>query len=701
MVAAQYGTLRWGRSPPENKRKLELERLRTWMERCAMTSGAGWVIQFLKGAAAEVRWTVITGSPLGPGGKFITRRTCMWGREPMEQLSFLGRALPEGDRRVELKSLRTHKRCVTTSVTTAPLLLAKATAWASRCMGPRLRGWKADLSVSPSATVANSRRSGGCREEIRSRRADVLASIGVPDRSAEVPYGTFLPDMFVDALRFNNGAEQLAEAMGHLTASNILEHRVCSIAERGWKRRIVTSPPSYALSAGTTLNKWLLAPLLRERRTRLFLLGKRREAVEAAMTFHKEGHLIVSTDLKAASDMLPLDLVQSVAEGLLLRRPGLPTVWVEALRSLIGRQVLHYPDGSTAILKRGILMGLGPTWPLLSMIHLFWVDLAAERVGTVGARVAARHGTAIGGDDLIATWPPELVRAYEAVVAECHGEFSVGKYFLSRTAGNFTEMSFYVVPRRAVRGRPPIRWARGIPVRGLVDSSVDKTGQAYESMTSDCGRALRARRVIRALKPGVWSAVRKDGVPPCMPRSLAGAGLPPVRGSVMRVSAPFRLRLALGRFLYGSGQDQVPLGPPSWTEARDRVSLLARERAESVLWRETDEGSVLKFSTNPDPRPGRARRVSDWLQNETSLFSQAALFTDEPLAPCAARVTPPTLFASACAKWIRRKVSGGVPKGLALSNNVKTREKLLRRARLNRDRWFANLQVDPQFYYGG
>lgn len=702
-VAAAFRTLpSWG-SPMGNKRQLELQKLALWVVRTGARSGIGFTIGFLKGAAADARLRAITGSKVSDRLRFLLRRMPgMSSKEGLEQLAYLGRSLPEGDELVASRNLVAHRRHLTTPHTTAPRILAFAHQFAERFALRHLGAWEIALPCSPSATLTTSRRSGGCREQARRERPIWLSSLKGEERTSsdahDFPaYGGFLSDEEVELTRYNTGFRDLATAAARLTAAGQLSHRVCTIPERGWKRRIVSAPPGYASVAGGVLNRALLRGLSREPRCRRFLAGDRRLAVEEAMTHHRSGDVIVSTDLTAASDLLPLDLVEAVVRGLIAGWMDIPDVWAEALLSLTGPQTLRYPWGGEANSTRGILMGLGPTWPVLSLIHLIWVDLAALRAGQ-HCREPGWVATAIGGDDLIGSWPPELSASYQRIVRYCGGRFSSGKAFFSEVAGNFTEMTFWVTPAKLRPSGAPIRWAQGIPVKGLVSLSLDLEGEAFESVGSDGGRPERARRVLLAVRPDVWRRCRESGVVPVMPRSLGGAGLPPRRGCVQKVLGPLWLRLALGRFLYGSGSDQVPLGPPSWVSSRDRVALTARSRSEAVLAREVEFG-IITFVKDPDSTP-EDRNVSDWLQNETSLFSQAAIFSDRPLPASNTGIADASRFARLVRRWSKKRLLGGVPNALAIKNGRNNRSVLLARARLNRQRWRIRLLVDPEFYYG-
>jgi hypothetical protein len=698
-VRAAWGALpTWG-TKNGNFGLLRLQSLALWVVRTSHRSGPGFTIAFLKKASSEARLRAVEGAPVGRSLRFLLRSMPgMDSREGLDQISFLGRALPCGDERVASVNLVAHRNVLTSVFRTDPELLRSAHQYAIDFARCNLGKWSDPrIPCSPSATVDFSRRAGGCREYVRQNWQDWAreCSVHVPTLAS---YGGFLSDEEVELTRYNSGSESLVEsAAWKVVLSGVLNHRVCTIPERGWKRRIVSAPPAAASVAGGVLNRALLAGLRKESRTRLFLAGERRAAVEVASRAFREGFSVVSTDLTAATDRLPHDLVRAIVDGLCLGWDGLPGVWSEVLYSLTGPQDLTYPWGQRCRSSRGVLMGLGPSWPIMSIIHLWWVDHAASRLGP-RYRWPAWRGTAIGGDDLVGFWPKELVESYRWMVSSCGGLPSKGKDFTSSFAGNFTEMTFWIIPRNPRTGAT-IRWAGGIPTKGLVSLSLDLEGEAYEAVGYEGGRDLRARRVLRALRPEVWRRCRESGVVPNFPRALGGAGLPPRRGSTARTSGPFWLRLAVGRLLYGAGQDQVPRAPPSWVESRDRVARISRERADRVLDQEIDFGLTV-FTVDPTPVPGKML-VSSWLQNETSLFSASALFGQSPCPASLSGIADAFSYSRSVRAWARKRTKGGVPKNLAIKDRRNNRWALMARLRGNRSRWFVEPTVPPEFYFGG
>lgn len=97
-------------------------------------------------------------------------------------------------------------------------------------------------------------------------------------------------------------------------------------------------------------------------------------------------------------------------------------------------------------------MGLPLTWITLSLFHIYCVSKADQRYHALRksrlTNAQDRH-TAYGrlayricGDDLIALWPPAMIKQYEEVMIEHGAKFSVGKHYVSEKYGVFTEIIF-------------------------------------------------------------------------------------------------------------------------------------------------------------------------------------------------------------------------------------------------------------------
>jgi len=686
--------MRWGERLA-NKRLIELQKLAVWLLTSCCSQGTGATLGWLKRAAAGARDTAITGVPLAPESRYLVRKLLIGdvSRDALDQLAFLGRTLPPGDKVIRSRALVAHRAALTSSPTVAPALRDSARRFATWFARAHIK--KADLveSVfpSPSASADTGRKDGGSREETRRQHIRWISELpeeywSRPNALSFMDYNDFFLPSEVESVRSNQGSVDVARAAAWKTATQPATHRVTCVPERGWKQRIVSAPPAHVAVAGSVLNKALLKAVARYRPASDFLRGDRREAMGNVMQGSRAGQHIVSTDLSAATDRFPLDLVRSVVLGLCDGWIDLPPLWSEALFALTGEQGLAYPWGQEVQSSCGILMGLGPSWPILSVIHAWWAETS---FATVGLNPRFQLNTfCIGGDDLFARWPRDVVESYRLIVTACNGKRSAGKDFLSITGGNFTEISIFVSG-----SNDKWRWSRAIPVKGLVGASISEIGASYESLSSDSGRAAKGRTVIKTLHPDAWKVCRDVGIAPDLPRSLGGAGLPPIRGSLQRIDIPLRQRLALGRFLYGAGQSTVPLGPPSWVEAGDPAVWQARKHAEGRLTGSLELG-LLRYITvdgSLDPKDRRRKLVVDHLADQMSYFARTRVFSETPFPSVATEVVSLRKYSRLVNGWIAKKTKGGVPSRMALTNRVNSRSRLLTRARENRGRWALQL----------
>jgi len=688
----------WG-SRFHNKRLLELQKLARWLVKSCCRQGVGATLAWLKKAAAGCRDAAITGAPLLPGSRFLVRKLLIGcvSKDALDQVAFLGRSLPPGDDRVAARQMIAHRSALTTVRQVDSSLAASARRFASWFAQRHIR--EADLSETvsptPSASRLTTRKAGGAREEVRKRHRNWIANTpsglwARPDALTFLDYREpFLTSSEVDSVRSNQGSVDVARSAAYLTATEELPNRVTCVRERGFKVRIVSAPEGFATISGSCLNKALLRGVSRYGPCSSFLRGDRRKAVEEVCSASRSGDFFVSTDLTAATDRLPLDLVKSVVLGLIDGWKGLPPVWAEALLALTGPQSLSYPWGQRVMSTCGILMGLGPSWPILSIIHAWWAETSWRMAGWDPRRQLGCH--AIGGDDLFARWPWQVVDRYRSIVSLCGGERSSGKDFLSVTAGNFTEMSIFA----KFEGSNQFRWSRAIPVKGLVGASVDEIGASYESLGSDPGRTLAGRRVIAALRPESWKLCRDVRISPCIPRSLGGAGLPPRTGSVNRIDCPLRHRLALGRFLYGSGNLTVPLGPPSWVEAGDPTVWESRVNAEQRLEASLEIG-LLRYTKEPrsEESPAKFKAVVTHLSDQMAYFARARVFSDNAFPPVATEIVSLKKYSRLVNGWISKKTGEGLPSRMAIRNRVNSRMRLLARARQNRQSWHLELLLE-------
>lgn len=248
-----------------------------------------------------------------------------------------------------------------------------------------------------------------------------------------------------DFLRFK--CEQMLKTMSppgtyvseRLTVEAMLENmpdlpyaQVATLPERGMKCRVVTKSPAALVTLGDKLRKILFRSLRRDRRIADSLEGNHEVAIERAFQraldhhqldsqlqrqssglrgavygkrgwswnervsgLSKQRTSVLSSDLTAASDLLPLDLVSALVEGFiegsaLGKEEDQTAPFLASLfRVLTGPQYVTWESGpykenlEHEWTKRGILMGLPTTWFLLNLTHLFWIEESSRVAGNL------------------------------------------------------------------------------------------------------------------------------------------------------------------------------------------------------------------------------------------------------------------------------------------------------------------------------
>nr|WAK75242.1 MAG: RNA-dependent RNA polymerase [Narnaviridae sp.] len=230
--------------------------------------------------------------------------------------------------------------------------------------------------------------------------------------------------------------------------------KVHVLLERGLKTRVITKSSYSLLLLGHGPRRKLLRGL---RKNPAFSLP------------------LQSTDLTAATDLFPSDMISSFFNGLkdssLFSEFELYQMW-----SCLRPQEIEFSDGSVTLSKRGILMGLPMTWVSLSIIHYCWWQMAIRRICRQ-RRLSLKEGLRcnrflICGDDAIFVGWRDVAEEYNKILGSFGAQVSAGKHFLSCTKpyrGNFIERLYeFQVEGGYVSSviRDP-----SIPLRGLCQPS--------------------------------------------------------------------------------------------------------------------------------------------------------------------------------------------------------------------------------------
>lgn len=544
--------------------------LRLKVLRAADTRGVGEALKLAKKLSGDARSSWILRS----------------GSSAHAQISFLGRSLPTADAAACSAALEDHKRHLGSEHLTPAHVLDRARIWAAswgrRFLSDPRRSSSSGIPTL-SACAERTASKGGLRGFVR--------DLGVhPEAAAlEDDLSEYLPPQDVAVLiqdfsLFCHGRD--------LCEKGLPSHRVSVLAERGLKTRVVSAPGAGLSLLGHVIRKRLLAGLRRDSRSQSTLVGLKDEDLIAFFE-GSSGDIVVSTDLKAASDLLPLDLVAAIVEG--LSRSGRVPAWeAKCLRLLTGPQTLVYPDGSELVSKRGILMGLPTTWALLSLIHLFWWDEAvAQECRSRKDKLASfrrLNRFATCGDDGLACVSSGVPQRFSSLVHLCGGSPSAGKHFEcgggNRRRAVFIERLYeFSVKDGLVSGG--CRHS-AIPLRGLVRPSetqelrghgpglvlssrlklllsVDSCWHAHPSGAPRLCSWLKPRQRLREFGVGLGLV---DG----LPLRLGGNGCPPPSGCYSR-KALERRYVAHLRLVEGGSVPSLIRGviDPTWKMASEMV----------------------------------------------------------------------------------------------------------------------------------
>jgi hypothetical protein len=181
--------------------------------------------------------------------------------------------------------------------------------------------------------------------------------------------------------------------------------KASALHEMGAKTRLVTLHPAWEVWACRRLTQLLLPVLKGNIFTRDLLRG--REVSLKRQGDQKSRVSLYSADLSAATDWIPHNVAQCVMRYLIDRRFSTPEQkarWERLAEVSLGpKHDVHSTDPESHT-KRGVHMGLGPSWIVLSLLNVMAGLMAAPK---------QRHSFAVCGDDMIALWTHSEIETYE------------------------------------------------------------------------------------------------------------------------------------------------------------------------------------------------------------------------------------------------------------------------------------------------
>jgi hypothetical protein len=457
-----------------------------WLFRAARMCGAGYAMAQIKEFATNCRLCAIEGTvvprdrftrmfnsrvfnPIGLALRTADRSDAQ--RDMLVQLSYIGRALPKGRATKEgLKAQSEHFKALGSrhpplDGVRRKLLQDFSTKWANEHLRDFELTYRSEFDPSAGACLEFSRKQGGMAEYLRRTLHQTMGEI--PRYLKKVTtYPVKLDDVALQA----HSAVRSTLALRLRTImreENYPRAKVLTISERGWKTRIVTKSPGCLVALAHHIRRWMASGIREDPAIREVLAGDHREAVESLFArppldpfryLDESDQLILSADLKSATDLISADTYEAIVDGILASEPGktLPPWAVETFRAATGPQILEYPDlGRFCTTKRGALMGLPTTWPLLCLANLAWWSIRNERI-------VRPPRVRICGDDLVAKASRIHIEAYESNAVTSGAKFSNrAKHMKLTTGGVFTEEVFFTTGNRQLVIEGPSRWAKG------------------------------------------------------------------------------------------------------------------------------------------------------------------------------------------------------------------------------------------------
>lgn len=485
------------------------------------------------------------------------------------QLSFVGRALPPAANAAKIAALEQHRVDYSSPHETPSAHLRSCTEFVKRWARTKLV--KPKVILEPPAWPSGS----SCYERT-SKKGGTLPFLLEKSQEQEAPTHYLSDAVGVEVAQdvglFTYALKEMRDRPNHP------RHRVTCITERGLKTRVVTVGPAWCQVLGHSVRKHLLRGLRSTPGAYQPLVG----AKDEDLVRHFDGacgDVLVSTDLTRATDLLPLDLVKAVVDG--LEASGrLTPLEIEILRVLTGPQCLEYPElGLDPITSaRGILMGLPTSWCVLSLIHLYWLDVSKKVALQEAGRRKPRIRSAICGDDAKLATTVAGAAAYAACITECGGSPSLGKHY-ECSSGPVRRCVFlerlYEYSVKDGKLRDGVRFA-AIPVKGLTSRNLPR--DFLEDRLVSC-RSFGLRQILC-----LDSLVSQNKIllEPCRDYMIRRcAWLPEYAKQVLGLIGGFPL--SLGGFIFSPRPSDVS---PA-IEARDsgRSFSLAIQRELDPSWR--------------------------------------------------------------------------------------------------------------------
>jgi Rod binding domain-containing protein len=566
---------------PLKQRAPMVASFQAWLNRSLLLCGPAYVVSLFKEFATDCRLAAIAGTDVPRSrftrmfharayhqiGRAFTAPRSEEQKDILVQLSHMGRALPKGRAgREGLKAQKEHLAALTSAHTPLPEgrreeLRSFAKGWCDAY----LSSWSPQVEFPPTegSCLESSRKSGGLADYLRQQMQEAVG--GVPRHVKRLTTYPTIDDGVAERAHALLREKLVSNVQKMVEEETYPLADVLTISERGFKTRIVTKSPGSLVALAHYLRRWMAPGLRRDPSVKEVLKGDHRAAIESLFrrvydpvgnSVDEGDQMFLSADLKSATDLISAETYSALVEGILESKPGaaIPDWAKQVLRICVGPQRLRYKDlGRHGLSKRGALMGLPTTWPLLCLANLAWWN-----IGNTGEQHAAPF-VRICGDDLAAKATKGVMEVYERNATDSGAKFSSrAKHMKELGGGVFTEEVFFTRLEETVTEGPLRRhqtakkhtvnrilqfhrWSEAFPIRGILGtmkSDITGTeapywvaiGPGLEGMMIHRDEPARQKilRSFRAAHPEFYRRVKECRMNHLVhvPRQFGGFGIP-------------------------------------------------------------------------------------------------------------------------------------------------------------------------------
>jgi hypothetical protein len=354
----------------------------------------------------------------------------------------LGRSIPKGIKQVKNKIKNDYlARMTSRDAPVRPFMLKEVYHFTKRLVKKALRTQDDfDLkepefvaSTVSTACLENGVADGGSYEYFRKLVTTRHAGIGEHPSAWEVRWAKIVKEDYADCLM------QWTNEDGKIIPFG----KVLHLPEAGNKIRTATVHNAAFVSILRTINQVLLRIAKSKPQIREPLKGRPVEALLKVL--YSPHHKVFSADLSKASDYIPFELAHSVVDAI-CDTLGYSDLWRRNLKIATGPFLLKDGDLSFQT-TRGLLMGLGVTWPILSIINSFCAEFRSRTI----------NDYLIMGDDLLGIWSRKRIKTYKKNLRELRLKINLRKSIISDDFGVFTEQ--YISIKKPKENPLPQSWS--------------------------------------------------------------------------------------------------------------------------------------------------------------------------------------------------------------------------------------------------